>query len=45
VPLEVVSATLGHSGLSITADAYAKVGAKLQGQPADAIEGVLGSHH
>jgi integrase len=44
VPLEVVSATLGHSGLSITADVYAKVGAKLQRQAADAMEGVLGSY-
>jgi integrase len=25
VPLEVVSAILGHSGISITADVYAKV--------------------
>ena len=41
VPLEVVSATLGHSGLAITADVYAKVGAKLQREAADAIEGVL----
>jgi integrase len=42
VPLEVVSSTLGHSGLAITADVYAKVGAKLQREAAAAMEGVLG---
>ena len=44
VSLEVVSATLGHSGLAITADVYARVGAKLQRQAADAMEGVLSPH-
>jgi hypothetical protein len=39
-----VSATLGHSGLAITADVYARVGAKLQRQAADAMEGVLSPH-
>jgi integrase len=43
VPLEVVSSTLGHSGLAITADVYAKVGAKLQREAAEAMEGVLGA--
>lgn len=42
VPLEVVSKTLGHAGLAITADVYAKVGIELQRQAAEAIEGVLG---
>lgn len=42
VPLEVVSSTLGHAGLAITADVYAKVGAKLQRQAAEAMEGVFG---
>ena len=38
VPLEVVSATLGHAGLAITSDIYAKVGPKLQRQAADAMD-------
>jgi integrase len=42
VPLEVVSATLGHAGLAITADVYAKVRSKLQQQAADAMQNVLG---
>lgn len=42
VPLEVVSKTLGHAGLAITADVYAEVGAKLQREAADAMERVLG---
>lgn len=42
VPLEVVSSILGHAGLAITADVYAKVGAKLQRDAADAMEVVLG---
>lgn len=42
VRLEVVSKTLGHAGLAITADVYAKVGPELQRQAADAMEGVLG---
>ncbi len=43
VPLEVVSATLGHAGLAITADVYARVGPDLQRQAADVMEGVLGA--
>jgi hypothetical protein len=43
VPLEVVSATLGHAGLAITADVYAKVRPQLQRQAADAMEQVLGA--
>jgi integrase len=43
VPLEVVSATLGHAGLAITADVYARVGSDLQRQAADVMEGVLGA--
>jgi hypothetical protein len=39
-----VATTTGHSGLSITADVYAKVGAKLQRLAADAMEGVLCSY-
>jgi integrase len=42
VPLEVVSTTLGHAGLSITADVYAKVRPELQRRAADAMEQVLG---
>jgi integrase len=42
VPLEVVSATLGHAGLAITADVYAKVRPQLQRRAADAMETVLG---
>jgi integrase len=42
VPLEVVSATLGHAGLAITADVYAKVRPQLQRTAATAMEGVLG---
>ena len=42
VPLEVVSATLGHAGLAITADVYARVGSDLQRQAADVMETVLG---
>jgi integrase len=42
VPLEVVSATLGHAGLAITADVYAKVRPKLQRTAADAMQDVLG---
>jgi integrase len=43
VPLEVVSATLGHAGLAITADVYAKVRPELQRTAADTMERVLGS--
>jgi integrase len=42
VPLEVVSATLGHAGLAITADVYAKVRPKLQRQAANVMQNVLG---
>ena len=42
VPLEVVSATLGHAGLAITADVYAKVRPELQRTAATAMERVLG---
>jgi integrase len=42
VPLEVVSATLGHASLAITSDVYARVGAELQRTAADAMEKVLG---
>ena len=42
VPLEVVPATLGHAGLAITADVYAKVRPELQRTAADAMEGLLG---
>jgi integrase len=43
VPLEVVSKTLGHAGLAITPDVYAKVRPELQRTAADAMETVLGS--
>jgi integrase len=43
VPLEVVSATLGHAGLAITADVYAKVRPELQRKAADAMENLLGA--
>lgn len=43
VPLEVVSATLGHAGLAITADVYAKVRPELQRKAADTMESVLGA--
>jgi integrase len=42
VPLEVVSATLGHAGLAITADVYAKVRPQLQRKAADIMHGLLG---
>lgn len=42
VPLEVVSATLGHAGLAITADIYAKVRPELQRTAATAMDNVLG---
>jgi hypothetical protein len=42
VPLEVVSATLGHAGLAITADVYAKVRPELQRKAADTMQEVLG---
>jgi len=42
VPLEVVSKTLGHAGLAITADVYAKVRPELQRTAADAMERVFG---
>jgi integrase len=43
VPLEVVSATLGHAGLAITSDIYAKVRPELQRTAATAMERVLGA--
>ena len=43
VPLEVVSATLGHAGLAITADVYAKVRPELQRSAATAMDQVLRS--
>jgi integrase len=43
VALEVVSATLGHAGLAITADVYARVGPELQRTAADAMDQVLGA--
>jgi integrase len=42
-PLEVVSATLGHAGLAITADVYAKVRPELQRTAADTMQRVLGT--
>ena len=43
VRLEVVSKTLGHSGLAITADVYAKVRPELQRSAADAMERLFGT--
>jgi integrase len=43
VPLEVVSATLGHAGLAITADVYAKVRPELQRTAATAMENLFGA--
>jgi integrase len=40
---EVVSATLGHAGLAITADVYAKVRPELQRSAATAMQNVLGT--
>lgn len=37
VPLETISATLGHARYAVTADVYAKVHPRLQQQAADAI--------
>jgi integrase len=42
VPLEVVSKTLGHAGLAITSDVYAKVRPELQRSAATAMDRVLG---
>jgi integrase len=42
VPLEVVSANLGHAGIGITADVYAKVRIKLQREAAAVMDDVLG---
>lgn len=41
VPLAVVSKTLGHAGLAITADVYAKVRPELQRTAADAMDELL----
>jgi integrase len=43
VPLEVVSKTLGHAGLAITADVYAKVRPELQRKAADAMDELFGN--
>ena len=43
VPLEIVSATLGHAGLAITSDIYARVRPELQKRAADTMERVLGA--
>lgn len=42
VPLAVISNVLGHSGIAITADVYARVGAELHQQAADAMDAVFG---
>jgi integrase len=42
VPLEVVSRTLGHAGLAITADIYARVLPPAQRDAADRLESALG---
>ena len=41
VPLAVVSKTLGHAGLAITADVYAEVRPELQRTAADAMDELL----
>ena len=41
VALEVVSKTLGHAGLAITADIYAKVRPELQRSAANAMDELL----
>lgn len=41
VPLAVISRTLGHAGLAITADIYAHVGERLQRDAAEAMHGAL----
>lgn len=41
VPLEVVSATLGHASYAITADIYARVTPNLQRTAADAMDSLL----
>jgi len=41
VPLAVISKTLGHAGLAITADIYASVVPQLQRDAADAMQRVL----
>ena len=43
VPLEVISATLGHAGYAITADVYAQVRKELQRSAADALDRALTS--
>lgn len=43
VPLEVISRTLGHAGLSITADVYAKVTQNLLRDAADVMDRAFGS--
>jgi integrase len=41
VPLAVISRTLGHSTLAITADIYAAVTPDLRGEAADAMDRAL----
>lgn len=43
VPLKVVSETLGHSGIAITADTYAHLGREQRREAARAMERALGS--
>ena len=42
VPLNVVSETLGHSGIAITADVYAHLSSEQRREAADAIERAIG---
>ncbi len=42
VPLEVISKTLGHASMALTADVYAKVGHVAQRQAADAMDALYG---
>ena len=42
VPLKVVSETLGHASIAITADVYAHVAPELRRDAADAMDRVLG---
>src|SRR5690606_5547181 len=45
VPLEVVSAVLGHAGLSITADVYAQVGEDAKRDALRRLAGTADSEH
>jgi integrase len=42
VPLKVVSETLGHSGITVTADTYAHLDREQRRGAADAIERAIG---